>query len=127
MGDLVSIKAPLNRTTKRILDAAGRLKNITNPLGQKTLYTPDALDRVTQMTDALNGITSFGYDANSNLLTVTDAKSQQTVHIYNNMWVRNRVRLDFPGFCGHRYTCFDTASNASGLTPLRWLCRRVRL
>ena len=25
------------------------------------------------------------------------------------------------------YARFDTASNVSGLTPLRWLCRRVRL
>ncbi len=35
--------------------------------------------------------------------------------------------LDFPAFCGHRYARFDMASHASGLTPLRWLCRRGRL
>ena len=35
--------------------------------------------------------------------------------------------VDFPDFCGHLYARFDTASNASGRTPLRWLCRRMRL
>jgi RHS repeat-associated protein len=85
LGDLISVKDPLNRETKRMLDAAGRLRSLINPLGQKTIYTPDALDRITQLTDAINGVTQFGYDANSNLLTVTDAKSQQTVYTYNNM------------------------------------------
>ncbi len=85
LGDLISVKDPLNRETKRMLDAAGRLRSLINPLGQKTVYTPDALDRITQLTDAINGVTQFGYDANSNLLTVTDAKSQQTVYTYNNM------------------------------------------
>jgi RHS repeat-associated protein len=85
LGDLISVKDPLNRETKRMLDAAGRLRSIINPLGQKTVYTPDALDRITQLTDAINGVTQFGYDPNSNLLTVTDAKSQQTVYTPNNM------------------------------------------
>ena len=85
LGDLISVKDPLNRETKRMLDAAGRLRSIINPLGQKTVYTPDALDRISQLTDAINGVTQFGYDANSNLLTVTDAKSQQTVYTPNNM------------------------------------------
>ncbi|UVT15741.1 MAG: RHS repeat protein [Nitrospira sp.] len=85
LGDLISVKDPLNRETKRMLDAAGRLRSLINPLGQKTVYTPDALDRITQLTDAINGVTQFGYDANSNLLTVTDAKSQQTVYTYSNM------------------------------------------
>ncbi|NGZ12119.1 MAG: RHS repeat protein, partial [Nitrospira sp. LK70] len=85
LGDLIEVKDPLNRETKRMLDAAGRLRSLINPLGQKTVYTPDALDRITQLTDAINGLTQFGYDANSNLLTVTDAKSQQTVYTYNNM------------------------------------------
>ncbi len=88
LGDLISVKDPLNRETKRMLDAAGRLRSIINPLGQKTVYTPDALDRITQLTDAINGVTQFGYDPNSNLLTVTDAKSQQTVYTPNNM---NRI------------------------------------
>jgi RHS repeat-associated protein len=85
LGDLISVKDPLNRETKRMLDAAGRLRSIINPLGQKTIYTPDALDRITLLTDAINGVTQFGYDPNSNLLTVTDAKSQQTVYTPNNM------------------------------------------
>ena len=85
LGDLIAVKDPLNRETKRMLDAAGRLRSVINPLGQKTVYTPDALDRITQLTDAINGVTQFGYDANSNLLTVTDAKSQQTVYTPNNM------------------------------------------
>lgn len=85
LGDLISVKDPLNRETKRMLDAAGRLRSIINPLGQKTVYTSDALDRITLLTDAINGVTQFGYDANSNLLTVTDAKSQQTVYTYSNM------------------------------------------
>jgi RHS repeat-associated protein len=85
LGDLIAVKDPLNRETKRMLDAAGRLRSIINPLGQKTIYTPDALDRITQLTDAINGVTQFGYDPNSNLLTVTDAKSQQTVYTPNNM------------------------------------------
>lgn len=85
LGDLISVKDPLNRETKRMLDAAGRLRSVVNPLGQKTLYTPDALDRITQLTDAINGVTAFSYDANSNLLTVTDARSQQTVYTYSNM------------------------------------------
>ena len=85
LGDLISVKDPLNRETKRMLDAAGRLRSLINPLRQKTVYTPDALDRITLLTDALNGVTQFGYDANSNLLTVTDAKSQQTVYTYSNM------------------------------------------
>jgi YD repeat-containing protein len=83
-GQPLTVKDPLNRETKRILDAAGRLRSLINPLGQKTIYTPDALDRITQLTDAINGVTQFGYDANSNLLTVTDAKTQQTV--YENRW-----------------------------------------
>ncbi len=85
LGDLISVKDPLNRETKRMLDAAGRLRSLINPLGQKTVYQPDALDRITQLTDAINGVTQFGYDANSNLLTVTDAKSQQTVYTPNTM------------------------------------------
>jgi RHS repeat-associated protein len=85
LGDLISVKDPLNRETKRMLDAAGRLRSVINPLGQKTVYTPDALDRITLLTDAINGVTQFGYDPNSNLLTVTDAKSQQTVYTPNNM------------------------------------------
>jgi RHS repeat-associated protein len=85
LGDLIAVKDPLNRETKRMLDAAGRLRSIINPLGQKTVYTPDALDRITLLTDAINGVTQFGYDPNSNLLTVTDAKSQQTVYTPNNM------------------------------------------
>lgn len=85
LGDLITVKDPLNRETKRMLDAAGRLRSLINPLGQKTVYTPDALDRITQLFDAINGVTQFGYDANSNLLTVTDAKSQQTVYTPNTM------------------------------------------
>ncbi len=85
LGDLITVKDPLNRETQRILDAAGRLRNVTNPLGQKTLYTPDALDRITQLTDAISGATAFTYDANSNLLTVTDARTQQTIYTYSNM------------------------------------------
>lgn len=61
LGDLISVKDPLNRETKRMLDAAGRLRTVINPLGQKTIYTPDALDRITQLTDAINGVTQFGY------------------------------------------------------------------
>lgn len=37
LGDLISVKDPLNRETKRIQDAAGRLRSIINPLGQKTV------------------------------------------------------------------------------------------
>jgi len=40
LGDLISVKDPLNRETKRMLDAAGRSRSIINPLGQKTVYTP---------------------------------------------------------------------------------------
>ena len=85
LGDLIAVKDPMNRETKRMLDAAGRLRSLINPLGQKTIYTPDALDRITQLTDAINGVTQFGYDANSNLLTVTDAKSQITTYSYDEM------------------------------------------
>jgi YD repeat-containing protein len=41
LGDLISVKDPLNRETKRMLDAAGRLRSIIKPLGQKTVYTPN--------------------------------------------------------------------------------------
>ncbi len=85
LGDLIAVKDPLNRETKRMLDAAGRLRSLINSLGQKTIYTPDTLDRITLLTDAINGVTQFGYDPNSNLLTVTDAKSQQRVYTPNNM------------------------------------------
>jgi len=37
LGDLISVKDPLNRETKRMLDAAGRLRSLINPLGQKTI------------------------------------------------------------------------------------------
>ena len=62
LGDLISVKDPLNRETKRMLDAAGRLRSIINPLGQKTIYTPDALDRITQLTDVSNGVEDFDAD-----------------------------------------------------------------
>jgi RHS repeat-associated protein len=108
LGDLISVKDPLNRETKRMFDAAGRLRSIINPLGQKTVYTPDALDRITQLTDAINGVTQFGYAANSNLLTVTDAKSQQTVYTPNNM-NRTVTRRD-PLFRTETYT-YDNNGN----------------
>lgn len=113
LGDLIAVKDPLNRETKRMLDAAGRLRAVINPLGQKTVYTPDALDRITQLTDAINGVTQFGYDANSNLLTVTDAKSQQTVYTYNNM-NRTGTRQD-PLLHTETYT-YDNNGNLATVT-----------
>ena len=113
LGDLITVKDPLNRETQRILDAAGRLRNLTNPLGQKTLYTPDALDRITQLTDAINGTTAFTYDANSNLLTVTDAKTQQTIYTYSNM-NRTSTRKD-PLVNTKTYT-YDNNGNVATVT-----------
>ena len=113
LGDLIKVKDPLNRETKRMLDAAGRLRSLINPLGQKTIYTPDALDRITQLTDAINGVTQFGYDANSNLLTVTDAKSQQTVYTYSNM-NRTSTRKD-PLLNTETYT-YDNNGNLATVT-----------
>ncbi len=113
LGDLIAGKDPLNRTTTRMLDAAGRLRSLINPLGQKTVYTPDALDRITQLTDAINGVTQFGYDANSNLLTVTDAKSQQTVYTYSNM-NRTGTRQD-PLLNTETYT-YDNNGNLATVT-----------
>jgi YD repeat-containing protein len=106
-------KTPLNRTTQRILDAAGRLRIITNPHGQKTLYSPDALDLITQLTDAISGATGFTYDANSNLLTVTDAKSQQTIYTYSNM-NRTATRKD-PLVNTETYT-YDNNGNIATVT-----------
>jgi len=75
LGDLISVKDPLNRETKHMLDAAGRLRSIINPLGQKTGYQPDALDRITQLTDAI------AYVLGSRLvLCISSSSSISVVH-----------------------------------------------
>ncbi len=51
-----------------------------------------------------------------------DLERQMELKVVSQKW----IALDFQDFCGHRYARLDKASNASGLTPLRWLCRRVR-
>lgn len=59
-GDLIKVKDPLNRETKRVLDAAGCLRNVTNPPGAENVvhvrrFRPDyATDRSPQRDDSLH-------------------------------------------------------------------------
>ncbi len=84
-GDLATVKDPLQRTTTRVTDFAGRLGLITNPLGQSTHYEYDNLNRLKKVTDPLLGVTEFGYDPNGNLLSVKDARGGITSYAYENM------------------------------------------
>ncbi|MFB3739877.1 MAG: adenylate/guanylate cyclase domain-containing protein, partial [Candidatus Velamenicoccus archaeovorus] len=69
---------PLGRTTKRFVDAAGRVLSTTDPLGYRTRYTYDAMGNLTSVTDARSKTTSFLYDEDSNLVRITDALNHQT-------------------------------------------------
>ncbi len=70
--DLVAVTDATNNTTRRIVDAAGRVRNVTDALGRSTRYDYDNLNHLKQVTDPLNGTIAFDYDANGNLNKVTD-------------------------------------------------------
>jgi RHS repeat-associated protein len=82
--DLAEVHDPLNRTTVRYTDGAGRLLSIRRPGGSTNRYEYNAFGQVTKVYDPLQGTTTFAYDANGNLTSVTDARSNVTTFTYNN-------------------------------------------
>ncbi|HSB13060.1 MAG TPA: hypothetical protein VLE22_01295, partial [Bryobacteraceae bacterium] len=83
-GDLNTVTDPLQRTTTRVTDYAGRLGMMENALGQRTHLEYDVLNRLRKITDPLTGKTEFTYDPNGNLLSVKDARSGTTGYAYDD-------------------------------------------
>ena len=82
--DLTSVTDPLNRTTIRVVDGAGRLQSTKNALGEITNYTYDPMDRLTSVTDALGHQTTLAYDDAGNLTKFTDPRLGITQYAYYN-------------------------------------------
>ncbi len=82
--DLVEVTDPTQKTTRRSVDAAGRVRGVIDPLGQRTLYDYDNLNRLTKVTDPIGASYTparsidFHYDPNGNLDRVTDNRHSPT-------------------------------------------------
>ncbi len=83
-GNLLSIRDPLGRETRRGYDAVGRPISVTDPQGAQTTVTYDPNNLVTKV-DGPGGATSMEYDPNGNITEVTDAANRSTTATYDVM------------------------------------------
>jgi RHS repeat-associated protein len=116
LGDLASVTDPLGRTTKRFVDAGGRVTAETDAVGNQTRIEHDLLNRVTSVVDPAGGETSFDHDMNGNLLSVTDARDKITSYMYDSM-DRLETRTD-PLLRQESYE-YDEAGNLAEATDRR--------
>lgn len=112
-GDLVSLTDPLGVTSRRFVDAGGRVISVTNALEQPMTVTYNAFNEPSTVTDALQAQTQLSYDPNGNLKTVTDARSGLTQYSYDSM-DRVETRTD-PLLHVERYT-YDLAGHPATFT-----------
>jgi RHS repeat-associated protein len=83
-GDLVAVTDAAGQTTRRLVDAAGRLLVSTDALGAQTRTSYDANGNVTAVVHPLGATTSFTYDANGNITGVTDARGHTSTATFDN-------------------------------------------
>lgn len=110
-GDLASVTDPLGRTSKRFVDAGGRVLSITDPLGNTTTHTYDAMGRLTKVTDPLGDTTTTAYDADGNRIAVTDPRGNTTYYTYNARNQLCAVTQALAGLSAGPQTC-PTAATA---------------
>ena len=84
-GDLVAVTDATEGTTRRWLDAAGRVRRVTDARGYSTQYDYDDVNRLTRVEDAAREATTLDYDENGNLRFVTDARGGVTEFVYDDM------------------------------------------
>ena len=110
-----SIDAPLSRNTANAFDQLNRSKQITDPNSGVTTFTYDSENDLTAVHDPRSLTTSYGYNGFGNVtqLVSPDSGTSTKTGLPRIHWTRRRL-------------C-PTLSNSSGLTPPKWLWRRVGL
>jgi len=85
-GDLIKVKDPADRFTKRFTGTDGSVRGLTDPLGYLTTLAYDLLGNVTKITPVSGSSTSFAYDTEEHLTRVTlDATGAHTDHVYDEV------------------------------------------
>jgi RHS repeat-associated protein len=75
----------LGNTTRRFVDALGRLRSVTLPGGERYLYGYNAADELTSSKTPAGAETTFEYDADGNPTAVIDPRGGKTTMSYDAM------------------------------------------
>ena len=84
-GDLVSTANALGNTTRRFVDALGRLRSVTLPGGERYLYGYNEADEQTSSKTPSGAETTIEYDADGNRTAITDPRGGETTMSYDAM------------------------------------------
>lgn len=121
LGQVASVKDPVNGYTYFTYDARGNMKSMRDPNGNTTTVGYDLRDRKTTMVDPDKGSWSYEYNRFNELTCQKDAKNQAVFHKYD---IRGRLvtRIDRKGTSSctlgtvEKTTnwLYDTATNGLG-------------
>ncbi len=99
-----------NYSTSFAYDAVGNLISRKDKMGRTTYYTYDALSRLTSVTDPAAGVTKYAYDNRDNLIALTDAEDQTTRFEYD---AANRLVKEIRPRGAETAYGYDAAGNLS--------------
>ncbi|UXI68266.1 RHS repeat-associated core domain-containing protein [Tahibacter amnicola] len=82
--DLSRVTDPLQRTSRRMIDALGRTRAVDDPLHRRSEWDYDVEGNVVEFRDPAGGVTTLRYDARGNLIELIDPKQSKTTWTYDH-------------------------------------------
>lgn len=101
------------RTTRHLIDTAGRVLATTDPLGHTTRFSYDSRGNLLTRTDPLGRTTAFAYDEDGRLATLTHADGSQARAVHDPSG--HATEITAPGGARWRQE-FDERGNRTALT-----------
>jgi RHS repeat-associated protein len=109
----IRVMDPLGSETVTTYDAVGNTMSVRDALNRTTAYTYDSLDRLTTVTAPDLGVTTYTYDPAGNVLTRKDARDRVTSHEYD---ADDRLTRVTSPTAQVWTTAYDVAGNVSSTT-----------